>query len=116
MVIIKIIAAAMLILDNLAKVAKDFFIDDEHSSGPGGATSLPVPAASASTPGNPTVTQPEQRHLDHIASLLTGDGHDFTAYTKMVRSMASSGMTGPLLYKRPSTPLPPSPAMTCPPC
>ncbi|MFC7669523.1 hypothetical protein ACFQT0_20785 [Hymenobacter humi] len=28
-----------------------------------------------------------------------GDGKDFGAYTKMVSSMASSGLTGPLLYQ-----------------
>jgi len=89
----------MSILDNLAKAAKDFFIDDEHSPVPAGAAPLPISAAPAFAPGAPAVTQPEQRHLDHIASLLAGDGHDFAAYTKMVRSMAGSGMAGPLLYQ-----------------
>ncbi|MDO7876126.1 hypothetical protein Q5H93_15385 [Hymenobacter sp. ASUV-10] len=89
----------MPILDNLAKAAKDFFIDDEHSPVPAGATPLPLAAVPAFAPGAPALAQPEQRHLDHIASLLAGDGHDFAAYTKMVRSMAGSGMAGPLLYQ-----------------
>jgi uncharacterized phage infection (PIP) family protein YhgE len=90
----------MPILDNLAKAAKDFFID-EHSSAPADATPLPASAAPAPVfaPSSPAVTQPEQRHLDHIAGLLAGDGHDFAAYTKMVKSMAGSGMAGPLLYQ-----------------
>jgi hypothetical protein len=92
----------MPILDNLAKAAKDFFIDDEHAPT---APEAPRPQPAAAAPAfaafgaAPTITQPEQRHLDHVAKLLAGDGHDFAAYTKMVRSMAGSGMAGPLLYQ-----------------
>ncbi|WP_460502208.1 hypothetical protein, partial [Hymenobacter agri] len=43
--------------------------------------------------------QPEQRHRDHIASLLASDGKDFGTYTKMVNSMGGSGLSGPLLYQ-----------------
>ncbi|MBJ6110872.1 hypothetical protein JAO73_17750 [Hymenobacter sp. BT523] len=94
----------MAILDNLTKAAKDFFIEDD-----GAARQAPAPAplaaaqpAQAGPPAAnpaPAVTQAEQRHLDHIASLLAGDGKDFGAYTKMVNSMAGSGLTGPLLYQ-----------------
>ncbi|GAA4363577.1 hypothetical protein GCM10023185_32380 [Hymenobacter saemangeumensis] len=91
----------MPILDNLAKAAKDFFVEDEHRAAP--ATPPPaVPAASPSPSAAPAAAglqQPEQRHLDHIASLLAGDGKDFIAFTKMVKSMAASGMSGPLLYQ-----------------
>jgi hypothetical protein len=61
------------------------------SSGP-----APVPSAPFAAPA---ATQAEQRHLDHIASLLAGDGKDFRAYMKMVKSMAAADMAGPLLYQ-----------------
>jgi hypothetical protein len=88
----------MPILDSFAKAAKDFFIDD-HASAPAALITPPLPVAPQFRPGTPPLNQPEQRHLDHIASLLAGDGHNFAAYTKMVKSMASSGMAGPLLYQ-----------------
>ncbi|MGI4760219.1 MAG: hypothetical protein ACRYF0_05905 [Janthinobacterium lividum] len=34
-----------------------------------------------------------------MAQLLAGDGRDFGAFTKMVRSLAASGLSGPLLYQ-----------------
>jgi hypothetical protein len=94
----------MAILDNLTKAAKDFFIEDdgtprEAPAAVPAAPAQPASAAPAAAGPAPLVTKAEQRHLDHIASLLTGDGKDFGAYTKMVNSMASSGLTGPLLYQ-----------------
>jgi len=94
----------MAILDNLTKAAKDFFIEDDGAAHqPEAPAPVAAPAAAQAAPvaagPAPQVTQAEQRHLDHIASLLAGDGKDFGAYTKMVKSMASSGLTGPLLYQ-----------------
>ena len=93
----------MAILDNLAKAAKDFFVepDGEAPAGAALAPVLAVPVAPAQPlAGLPAgVTQPEQRHLDHIAGLLAGDGRDFGAFTKMVKSLAASGLSGPLLYQ-----------------
>ncbi|RZL16043.1 MAG: hypothetical protein EOO62_02395 [Hymenobacter sp.] len=43
--------------------------------------------------------QAEQRHLDHIAGLLAGDGQDFPAYLKVVKSLAAAGLSGPMLYQ-----------------
>lgn len=88
----------MLILDSLAKAAKDFFVE------PGGDVVVAAPAAPAApTPPlaslPPGAAQPEQRHLDHLAQVLAGDGKDFGAFTKMVKSLAASGLTGPLLYQ-----------------
>ncbi len=99
----------MPIFDNIAKAAKDFFVEDDNTP----ATSVPAsqaqpavsPAPFAAPPTNSPATlnaaasQPEQRHLDHIAGLLAGDGKDFAAYMKMVKSMAAAGMAGPLLYQ-----------------
>lgn len=94
----------MAILDNLTKAAKGFFVEDD-----GAPRAAAAPAAVAAQPGpapaplpaavSPAATQAEQRHLDHVASLLAGDGKDFGAYTRMVKSMAGSGLTGPLLYQ-----------------
>ena len=92
--------------DNFVKAAKDFFVESEEDEKtsptlpvPGvpvaGMTGMPTPATSFNAP----VTQAEQRHLDHIAGLLAGDGKDFGAYMKMVKSMAAAGMSGPLLYQ-----------------
>ncbi|UOQ96423.1 hypothetical protein MUN81_14340 [Hymenobacter sp. 5317J-9] len=94
----------MAILDNLTKAAKDFFIEDDGAPRPAPApapavAAQPTPAAPLAASPAPLVTQAEQRHLDHIAGLLAGDGKDFGAYTKMVNSMAGSGLTGPLLYQ-----------------
>ncbi|RAK70101.1 hypothetical protein [Hymenobacter edaphi] len=109
----------MAIFDNLAKAAKDFFVE---SDGPADAAAPPPqprplpgaapaagPAASAPAAGAPlpafgpptapAATQPEQRHTDHINGLLAGNGKDFAAYCKMVRSMAASGLAGPVLYQ-----------------
>jgi hypothetical protein len=102
------------LFDNLAKAAKDFFVEGDTPSAsgpagkgptlPAGPAQLPqqlpvVPGAGSFALNQPSVTQPEQRHLDHIASLLSGDGKDFVAYTKMVKSMAASGLAGPVLYQ-----------------
>jgi septal ring factor EnvC (AmiA/AmiB activator) len=93
----------MAILDNLAKAAKDFFVEPDGEA-PAGATPTRAPAMPVA-PAQPLAslptgaTQPEQRHLDHIAQLLTGDGRDFGAFTKMVKSLAASGLSGPLLYQ-----------------
>ena len=96
----------MAILDNLTKAAKGFFIEEDETASAAPTPALsplpaqPAPAGAAGAAGPaPLVTKAEQRHLDHIASLLVGDGKDFGAYTKMVNSMASSGLTGPLLYQ-----------------
>jgi hypothetical protein len=103
----------MEIFDKLTNAAKDFFIEPEEGA-PKPATpptaqfgASAQPAASAApglTPAPasvaaPTVTQAEQRHLDHIAGLLAGDGKDFGAYMKMVKSMAAAGLSGPMLYQ-----------------
>ncbi len=96
----------MEIFDKLTHAAKEFFIEPEE----GAAAPLPAPQAAPGQPGSTVsgapapfaaaaVTQPEQRHLDHIAGLLAGDGKDFGAYMKMVKSMAAAGMAGPLLYQ-----------------
>jgi hypothetical protein len=100
----------MAILDNLAKGVKDFFVEEDHSAP--ATAARPQPAAtlpSTTIPGTaptpplaglpPGMTQPEQRHLDHIAQLLAGDGRDFYAFTKMVKSLQASGLSGPLLYQ-----------------
>ena len=91
----------MAILDNLTKAAKGFFIEeDETATAPAApANPAPAPAAPLSAGAASNITQAEPRHLEHIASLLTGDGKDFGAFTKMVGSMAGSGLTGPLLYQ-----------------
>jgi hypothetical protein len=91
----------MAILDNLAKAAKDFFVesDGEAPARPAAAPALSVAPAQPLAGLPPGATQPEQRHLDHIAQLLAGDGRDFNAFTKMVKSLAASGLSGPLLYQ-----------------
>ncbi len=102
------------LFDNLTKAAKDFFVEADAPGAPapaGKGPTTPHPASAvpqqlpvAPGPGTfalnqPGITQPEQRHLDHIATLLAGDGKDFVAYTKMVKSMAASGLAGPVLYQ-----------------
>ncbi|HEX8326734.1 MAG TPA: hypothetical protein VF629_04280 [Hymenobacter sp.] len=97
----------MEIFDKLTNAAKDFFIEPEDgaaaqsapATAPFGAPAQAAHAVSAAPFAAPTVTQAEQRHLDHIAGLLAGDGKDFGAYMKMVKSMAAAGMSGPLLYQ-----------------
>ncbi|MBF9223060.1 hypothetical protein [Hymenobacter ruricola] len=94
----------MAILNNFTKAAKGFFIEEDERAPVAAPTPRPLPpqpVADAPAPAGPAplVAQAEQRHLDHIAGLLAGDGKDFGAYTKMVTSMASSGLTGPLLYQ-----------------
>jgi hypothetical protein len=94
----------MAILDNLTKAAKGFFIEADEPAPAEVATPAPPPpqpAPAAPQPAGPAplVTQAEQRHLDHIAGLLAGDGKDFGTYAKMVSSMANSGLTGSLLYQ-----------------
>jgi len=92
----------MALLDNLAKAAKDFFVEPDGEA-PAGA--VPAAARPVATPAQPLAglppgaSQPEQRHLDHVAQLLAGDGRDFHAFTKMVKSLAASGLSGPLLYQ-----------------
>ena len=91
----------MEIFDNFAKAAKDFFVepgDDAAKPVPAPATG-PVGAAGAPAFAAPVVVQAEQRHLDHIAALLAGDGKDFGTYLKMVKSMAAAGLNGPMLYQ-----------------
>jgi hypothetical protein len=104
-------APAMPIFDKIANAAKDFFIEpEEGANNPAPDTAPPtvqygvagqsVAASATAMPMAATaVTQAEQRHLDHIAGLLTGDGKDFAAYVKMVKSMASAGLSGPMLYQ-----------------
>ena len=92
----------MAILENLTKAAKGFFVE-ENGAAPT-ATAPVVPAVPTLTPLptlgiGPQVAQAEQRHRDHIASLLASDGKDFGTYTKMVNSMGGSGLSGPLLYQ-----------------
>ena len=93
----------MEIFDNLAKAAKDFFVEPDNAAAQPGNVPSPTPfppAGGVASPFvGPTLAQAEQRHLDHIASLLVGDGKDFAAYMKMVKSMAAAGMSGPLLYQ-----------------
>ena len=90
---------------DIFKAAKDFFVEPDAApaKNPAAAAApapfvLPLPGAT-SQPGAPVVVQAEQRHLDHIAGLLAGDGKDFATYLKMVKSMAAAGMSGPLLYQ-----------------
>ena len=97
----------MEIFDKLTNAAKDFFIEpgEGEAAQPQpltaqfGAAGQPATAGGAAPFAAPAVTQAEQRHLDHIAGLLAGDGKDFGAYMKMVKSMAAAGMAGPLLYQ-----------------
>jgi hypothetical protein len=92
----------MPLFDSLTKGVKDFFLEEEPSAASAGVASAPAVPAAPAPPlaGLPTgVAQPEQRHLDHIAQLLAGDGRDFGAFTKMVKSLAASGLSGPLLYQ-----------------
>ena len=100
----------MPIFDKITNAAKEFFIEAEEGT-PAAPTppttqfgATPSSAAPATpAPGTPfaaaPVTQAEQRHLDHIAGLLAGDGKDFGAYVKMVKSMAAAGLSGPMLYQ-----------------
>ena len=88
------------LLANLAKATKDFFVE------PDGSAATEASAAPAPTPPllplpsqPPGAAPPEQRHLDHIAQVLAGDGKDFGAFVKMVKSLAASGLSGPLLYQ-----------------
>ncbi|NML63825.1 hypothetical protein HHL22_01275 [Hymenobacter sp. RP-2-7] len=91
----------MPIFDSLTKGVKDFFLEEE----PGATSAAPASARPPAAPAPPLaglpagMTQPEQRHLDHIAQVLAGDGRDFGAFTKMVKSLAASGLSGPLLYQ-----------------
>ena len=92
----------MEIFDSIAKAAKDFFVEPDGSVAPIAGPAVPVPGALPPPPLTPPQagsSQPEQRHLTHIAGLLTGDGKDFAAYLKMVKSMAAAGMSGQLLYQ-----------------
>ena len=101
----------MEIFDKFTNAAKGFFIEPEPVEEEGAQPKPPttqygVPTLAAPTTPGPAaplgaqaVTQAEQRHLDHIAGLLAGDGKDFGAYMKMVKSMAAAGMAGPLLYQ-----------------
>ncbi len=89
----------MELFDDIAKAAKNFFVEPEDGAAP--AAGQPV----VTLPGGPVafaapvVVQAEQRHIDHIAQLLTGDGKDFGTYLKMVKSMAAAGLSGPMLYQ-----------------
>ena len=95
----------MEIFEKLTHAAKDFFIEPEDQQ-PAATTQYgtaapaqPAPLGAAAPFAAPAVAQPEKRHVDHVASLLAGDGKDFGTYVKMVKSMASAGMAGPLLYQ-----------------
>ncbi|MCI1186138.1 hypothetical protein MON38_01815 [Hymenobacter sp. DH14] len=96
----------MPIFDKLTNAAKEFFIEPDDETGapttpptvPYGTPNQPAGAAPAAF-NAPPVVQAEQRHLDHIAGLLAGDGKDFGAYMKMVKSMAAAGLSGPMLYQ-----------------
>ena len=94
----------MPIFDSLTKGVKDFFLEEEPSDAPAaaapGASPAPPPVAAPPLADLPAGhSQPEQRHLDHVAQLLASDGHDFGAFVKMVKSLAASGLSGPLLYQ-----------------
>ena len=97
----------MPIFDKLTNAAKEFFIESDDETGapttpptvPYGTPGQPAAAAPTAAFNAPAVVQAEQRHLDHIAGLLAGDGKDFGAYMKMVKSMAAAGLSGPMLYQ-----------------
>ncbi len=100
----------MPIFDKLTNAAKEFFIEsDDEAAVPTTPPTVPYGVASPPATAAPTAptapfnaapaTQAEQRHLDHIAGLLAGDGKDFGAYMKMVKSMAAAGLSGPMLYQ-----------------
>ncbi|MDJ0364019.1 hypothetical protein QMK33_02560 [Hymenobacter sp. H14-R3] len=95
----------MEIFDNLAKAAKGFFVEPGNETlvnklvtNPARANTGPAFAAPEAT-GLPVTGQAEQRHLDHVAGLLAGDGKDFPAYLKVVKSLAAAGLNGPMLYQ-----------------
>ncbi|AMJ65194.1 hypothetical protein [Hymenobacter sp. PAMC 26628] len=89
----------MPIFDNLAKAAKEFFVEDDAAAPAAAAVPAPLPApAPLAAPAAGAPAQAEQRHLDHVAQLLADD-HDFGAYLKIVKSLTGSGMAGPLLYQ-----------------
>ncbi|MGI4834380.1 MAG: hypothetical protein ACRYFK_13065 [Janthinobacterium lividum] len=93
----------MEMFDNLAKDFKDFFIEPAAAGAPPAGPApaqfaAPLPAAGGPF-GAPAVMQAEQRHLDHVAGLLAGNGKDFAAYLKMVKSLAAANLSGPLLYQ-----------------
>lgn len=88
------------IFENLTKAAKGFFVEEDGTAPTAAAPGPPaVPAVSPTAGPGPQPAQAEQRHRDHIASLLASDGKDFGTYTKMVNSMSGSGLSGPLLYQ-----------------
>jgi len=87
------------IFDKLTNAAKEFFIEPAAGAAAAAPPVAPAAPAAAAPVAGPGDAQAEQRHLDHIAGLLAGDGKDFGAYVKMVRSMAAAGMSGPLLYQ-----------------
>ena len=95
----------MPIFDKLTNAAKEFFIEsDDEAAAPITPPTVPYgapgqPAGPAAIFNTPAVVQAEQRHLDHITGLLAGDGKDFGAYMKMVKSMAAAGLSGPMLYQ-----------------
>ncbi|WBA43230.1 hypothetical protein [Hymenobacter canadensis] len=104
----------MPLFDSITKAAKDFFIEEASPGGPsvaavavralpGQPALFPLGSGAATAPAAPLaaplLTQPEQRHLDHIRQLLSGDGKDFMAFTKMVTSLQASGLSGPILYQ-----------------
>jgi len=91
----------MPLLDSLTKGVKDFFLEEDPGAAPAAASAPALPAAPAPPLADlpAGAAQPEQRHLDHVAQLLAGDGRDFGAFTKMVKSLAASGLSGALLYQ-----------------
>ena len=95
----------MPLFDSLTKGVKDFFLEEE----PGAAAAAPAaarpPVVSAPPLANLAtgMTQPEQRHLDHIAQVMSGDGHDFGAFTRppSTPSRPSRAKTYPACWPRP---------------
>lgn len=94
----------MPLLTSLTQGVKGFFVEEAAGATPAAAPVAGAPVAPAAQAPPLTdlpagLAQPEQRHLDHFAQLLAGDGRDFGAFTKMVKSLAASGLSGPLLYQ-----------------
>ena len=91
----------MSVFNNLTKDVKGFFFEEGPRADPAAPTLPAAPVAPAPPLADlaPGMSQPEQRHLDHIAQVLAGDGKDFGAFTKMLKSLGASGLSGALLYQ-----------------
>ena len=86
-------------LDSLTKNVRGFFFEEDGPDAVAPAAGPPAAPAPPLADLPAGQGQPEQRHLDHVAQLLAGDGKDFGAFAKLVRSLAASGLSGPLLYQ-----------------